>query len=108
MSAWGSYSFLFGPLLALVAVGVIIVLLRWAFSTGHSVVERRPRAGTEDEYGLLVTVAAPRTFIEAEMLRRRLTDSGVRATLAPTVQGPRVMVFPKDASIARALLEPRS
>jgi hypothetical protein len=104
VSAWGSYSFLFGPLLALVAVGVIILLLRWAFSSGHSLVERRPARGTEREYGLLVTVAAPKTFVEAEVLRRTLEDAGVRATLAPTVQGPRVMVFPEDASVARALL----
>jgi hypothetical protein len=105
VSDWGSYSFLFGPVLALLAVGVLMLLLRWAFSTGHSLVERRPTQGTEDEYGLLVTVAAPKTFVEAEILRRTLEDAGVRATLAPTVQGPRVMVFPEDASVARALLK---
>ena len=105
MSAWGSYSFLFGPVLALAAIGVIILLLRWAFSSGHSLVERRPTRGTEREYGLLVTVAAPKTFVEAEVLRRKLEDAGLRATLAPTVQGPRVMVFPEDASVARALLD---
>lgn len=108
MSAWGSYSFLFGPLLALLAVGVIMLLLRWAFSSGHSLVERRPTRGNEDEYGLLVTVAAPRTFIEAEVLRRTLEDADIRATLAPTVQGPRIMVFPEDASVARALLKSQS
>jgi len=105
VSAWGSYSFLFGPVLALGAIGVIILLLRWAFSSGHSLVERRPTRGTEREYGLLVTVAAPKTFVEAEVLRRKLEDAGLRATLAPTVQGPRVMVFPEDASVARALLD---
>lgn len=104
MSAWGSYSFLFGPLLALLAVGVLMVLLRWAFSSGHSLVERRPQQGNESEYGLLVTVATPKTFVEAEVLRRTLEAAGVRATLAPTVQGPRIMVFPEDASAARALL----
>jgi hypothetical protein len=104
MSAWGGHSFLFGPLLALVAVSVLILLLRWAFSSGHSLVERRPRRGTEREYGLLVTVASPKTFVEAEVLRRTLESAGVRATLAPTVQGPRVMVFPEDAAAARAVL----
>lgn len=104
MTAWGSYSFLFGPLLALLAIGVIVLLLRWAFSSGHSLVERRPRQGTEVEYGLLVTVASPTTFVEAEVIRQTLEAAGVRATLAPTVQGPRVMVFPEDASVARALL----
>jgi hypothetical protein len=108
VSAWGSYSFLFGPVLALLAVGLIIVLLRWAFSSGHSLVERRPTRGDEREYGLLVTVAAPKTFIEAEVLRRTLENAGVRATLAPTVQGPRIMVFPEDATVARALLRSSS
>ena len=108
MSSWGSYSFLFGPLLVLLAVGVLILLLRWAFSSGHSLVERRPQRGTEREYGLLVTVASPTTFVEAEVLRRTLESAGVRATLAPTVHGPRVMVFPEDAAAARALLNSSS
>ena len=93
-----------GPLLALGATGVFVLLLRWAFAHGHSLVERRPRQGAANEYGLLVTVAAPKTFVEAEMLRRRLVDAGLRATLAPTTEGPRVMVFPEDAATARALL----
>lgn len=104
MSAWGGYSVFISPLLALVAIGVLILLLRWAFSPGHSLVERRPRRGTEHEYGLLVTVASPTTFVEAEVIRRTLEAAGLRATLAPTVQGPRVMVFPEDAAAARAVL----
>ena len=93
-----------GPLLALAAVGVFMLLLRWAFARGHSLVERRPRQGSATEYGLLVMVAAPNTFVEAEILRRKLVDAGLRATLAPTTDGPRVMVFPEDAEAARALL----
>lgn len=104
VTTWGSYSFLFGPVMALLAMGVIALLLRWSFSRGHSLVERRPRQGDPSQYGLLVTVAAPSTFVEAEMQRRMLEAAGVRATLASTVEGPRVMVFPKDASVARALL----
>jgi hypothetical protein len=104
MSAWGGYSVFISPLLALVAIGVLILLLRWAFSPGHSLVERRPRQGTEHEYGLLVTIASPTTFVEAEVIRRTLESAGLRATLAPTVQGPRVMVFPEDAAAARAVL----
>jgi hypothetical protein len=101
---WGSYSFAFGPLLALAAVGVLILLLRWAFSPGHSLVQRRPAVGTPTEYGLLVPVAEPPTFVEAEMLRRRLEDAGLRATLAPTTDGPRVLVFPEDVKAARLVL----
>jgi hypothetical protein len=104
VSAWGSFSYAFGPLIALGALGVLMLLLRWAFGRGHSLVERRSRQGAEAEYGLLVSVARPTTFIEAEILCRRLTAAGLRATLAPTTMGPRVMVFPDDAPAARALL----
>lgn len=101
---WGSYSFAFGPIAALGVVGVLMLLLRWAFSSGKSVVERRPTIGAPGEYGLLVPVAEPPTFIEAEMMRRRLTDAGLRATLAPTTAGPRVLVFPEDVKAARLVL----
>ncbi len=101
---WGSFSYAFGPVLALLAVGVLTLLLRWTFSHGHSLVERRPAVGTPTEYGLLVPVAEPATFVEAELLRRRLSDAGLRATLAPTTEGPRVLVFPEDVKAARLVL----
>jgi hypothetical protein len=96
--------FLWGPGIALLVVGLFALLLRWAFSHGSSVVERRPRAGHEDEYGALVPVASPGSVIEAELLRRKLVDAGIRATLARTVDGPRILVFPEEARTARALL----
>lgn len=101
---WGDHSSVLAPVLALVVVGVLALLLRWAFAHGHSLVERRPRPGTEQEYGVLVPVASPPTFVEAEMVRRRLVAAGLRATLAPTTEGPRVLVFPEDADMARVLL----
>jgi len=51
-----------------------------------------------------VPVATPATFVEAELIRSQLVGAGIRATLAPTVQGPRVMVFREEERIARALL----
>jgi len=101
---WGSYSFAFGPVLALGVVGILMLLLRWAFSSGKSVVQRKPTVGTPGEYGLLVPIAEPSTFVEAEMMRRRLVDAGLRATLAPTTDGPRVLVFPEDVKTARLVL----
>ncbi len=101
---WGSYSYAFGPIVALAVVGVLALLLRWAFSSGHSLVERRPEVGSPEQYGLLVPVAEPPTFVEAELVRRRLSDAGLRATLAPTTEGPRVLVFPEDVKAARLLL----
>lgn len=104
MPSWGSYSFLFGPLVAMVLVALLTLLLRWTFSHGQSLVEKPSRAGSETEYGLLVPVAEPATFVEAEIARHRLGEVGIRATLAPTTQGPRVMVFERDAARARTHL----
>ena len=101
---WGSFSYAFGPIVALLVVGVLMLLLRWAFSSGHSLVERRPEVGSPEQYGLLVPVAEPPTFVEAELLRRRLSEAGLRATLAPTTEGPRVLVFPEDVKAARLVL----
>jgi len=102
--AWENYSYAFGPLVALVVVLVLVLLLRWTFSRGRSVVARRAEPGDEQDYGLLTAVAAPSTFVEAELLRRRLLAHGIRATLAPTTTGPRVMVFPGDLHIAQEVL----
>jgi hypothetical protein len=104
MTGWGSYSFAYGPLMAFGLLGVLILLLRWAFGPSKSLVARRPAAGDVTEYGLLVAVARPSTFVEAEMIRRHLVDAGVRATLAPTTAGPAVMAFPADAPAARLVL----
>jgi hypothetical protein len=104
VASWGSYSFIYGPMVAFAVVGLLILLLRWTFRRGHSLVAPVPRPGAPDDYGLLVAVAEPASFAEAELIRQRLVAQGVRATLAPTTQGPRVMVFPDEARVARALL----
>ena len=49
---------------------------------------------------------APANYIDGEMLRRRLEDAGIRANLASTLDGPRVMVWPQDAERAREVLTP--
>ncbi len=102
--AWNSFSFAFGPIVAVVLVGVFALILRWAFSRGGSVVAAPPTLGPDDDYGLLVPVASPSTYVEGEILRRRLEDQGVRANLASTLDGPRVMVWPVDEAKARAVL----
>ncbi|ROP43861.1 hypothetical protein EDC03_1457 [Pseudokineococcus lusitanus] len=104
VDVWAAYQVLFGPLMAFVAVGVLALLLRWTWARGRSLVPGRARQGAPEDYGLLVAVAEPATFVEAEVLRRRLEDEGLRATLAPTTEGPRVLVFPRDAEVARAVL----
>ena len=105
MPSWGSYSYLYGPIVALCVIGLLMLLLRWAFGGRHqSVVERRPTSGYPNEYGLLDAVASPDTYIEAEICRQELESAGVRATVALTNDGPRVMVWPDDRAKAEALL----
>jgi hypothetical protein len=107
MASWGSFSYVYGPAVAFLAVALLVLLLRWTFRRGSSVVERAPRRGAASDYGLLVPVAEPPTFAEAELIRARLVAQGIRATLAPTTEGPRVLVFGEEASVARALLRKR-
>lgn len=105
MNTSGSFAYLAWPLVVFGGFALMVMLLRWTFSNGHSLVQRRPKAGEPTEYGLLVPVATPSTFIEGEQLRLLLGDSGIRGTLVTTTQGPRLMVFPQDASVARAILK---
>lgn len=104
MSAWGSYSFVYGLLVAGLTLSVLAVLLRWTFSRGQSLVSRPIRSAAEGDYGLLVPVARFGNVVEAELIRSRLTGVGVRATLASTRSGLCVMVFADDERIARAVL----
>jgi hypothetical protein len=107
MVSWGSYSSLYGPVMAFLGIGLLIILLRWAFGGGSSVVERPSQPGTPQEYGLLNSVAAPATYVEAEIVRQQLAAGQVRATVAMTNDGPRVMVWPDDEARARQVLTNR-
>ena len=97
-------SFMYGPLVAFIGIGVLALLLRWAFGRGGSLIARPPRPGSPQEYGLLIPVASPRDSREAEAWRTALEAAGVRATLAETVDGPRLLVFAVDESRARDIL----
>jgi hypothetical protein len=99
-----SASFLVGPLMAFGVIGILVLLLRWTFRRGSSVVAKQARPGTEDDYGLMVAVASPPTYVEGEILRRTLEDARIRAQLAQTLDGPRLMVWPEDADRARELV----
>ena len=103
VGAWNS--FLFEPVVAFLGVGVLALVLRWAFGRGGSLVARPARPGRPDEYGLLVPIAAPRTTAEGRTLLRRLEAHGLRATLAQTKEGPRLLVFAQDEEQARGILD---
>ena len=85
-------------------VGLLAVILRWAYSKNNSLIERDKKIGNEDQYGLLKVVAAPKNHIEGEMLRQKLITVGIKATLSQTNTGPKILVFEKDLKIAKATL----
>ena len=86
-------------------VALLALFLRWAFSHGHSIIEKPKKIRNKDEYGLLRSAHSPKNHIEGEMLRQKLIDAGVKATLTQTLSGPELMVFSKDLKIAKAILQ---
>ena len=104
MSSWGSYSFLYGPIVALFGIGALILVLRWGWRKNQSLIEKPVKRGAMSDYGVLVACAQANTIIEAEMLKQKLLEHGIQATVALTNEGPRVMVWPEDQSKAKSLL----
>lgn len=99
--------YLVGPAIAMAAVGVLCLILRWIYSDGErKPAARRPTAGRDSaDFGLLVPVANIAERTAAESLRDLLAGHGVRATLASAVEGgTQVLVFRSDESRARSLL----
>jgi hypothetical protein len=105
------YHYLVGPLAALAAVGVLILVSRWGFGPGH-----RPsvalRESGQPDYGLLTPVATVRSREDADMLRELLAEAGIRGTIVPAARAPgdgfhtgfQLLVFPAAAARARDLL----
>ena len=105
--SWGSFSYAFGPLVAVAVISVLVVILRWAFARGGSVVAAPARPGTPLDYGLLVPVAEPPSRDEAARMVTQLRQAGIHAGVADTTEGMRVMVWPADAVRAEAVLGSR-
>lgn len=104
-----SYSFLTGPLVACLALGVIVLLCRWVFSTTHRddrTARRLAALQSRGDYGLLVPIATVRTQDDAAMLRTVLTGAGIRCTTGAAADGSgtEVLVFRADALRARDLV----
>jgi hypothetical protein len=97
-----SYHFLLGPLVAVAALGLIVLICRWVFSTEHrdDRTARRLEKAIGD-YGLLVPVATVRTRDDAQMLRDVLKGAGIRAGISGEYD---VLVFTKDLQRARSLV----
>lgn len=104
-----AYHYLLGPLIAFAVVGVLILLSRWAFTPGSSLVGARGPSRTRD-FGLLVPVATVHGAPAADTLRRVLSAHGIRGTVARADSDPdddrvHVLVFVADAARARSLVQ---
>lgn len=106
MPSWGSYSFLFGPLLALAVIGVLLWFARRTTGGAASLIERTSPVAAAEEYGLMIPVAEPADRRAAEDVVARLSGAEVRARTVATADGWRVMVWAEDVARARSLLDP--
>lgn len=92
-------------LIALVAIGLMAVIMRWVFRPS------RPRTGPlvdasdARELGLLTVIATGVARPEAMRQRARLGDAGIRSSMSRRRDGTvDVLVFHRDVDQARALL----
>ena len=88
-----------------VGLALLVVVLKWGFSSNKKMVITPIRAGKKDQYGLLKPLPTPSNYIEAQMTLNKLTDSNIKATLTQTLDGPQIMVFEKDLRAASAILK---
>lgn len=95
----GSATYVLGPLLIAALLGVLLLVVRWAFGRGPAAAGR-PRP----EYGLLQPVAAARTTDQLEPVRLALDSAGIRCTVSRATDGHRLLVWPDDAARARDLV----
>ena len=87
-----------------VGLAILILVLKWGFSSNRKLVITPIKAGKKDQYGLLRPLPTPSNYIEAQMALQKLVDSNIKVTLTQTLDGPQLMVFEKDLDIAASVL----
>ena len=85
-------------------LALLILVLKWGFTSNKKLIITPIKAGKKDQYGLLKPLPTPSNYIEAEMALQKLVDSNIKATLTQTLDGPQLMVFEKDLAIATSVL----
>lgn len=90
------------PLVALAALGLIVLICRWVFSTDHRTAPQPSKQ--QADYGLLEAVTVVRTKEDADMLCDVLRAAAIRGTVTETDGSFAVLVFRDDAIAARNLV----
>jgi len=85
-------------------LAILILVLKWGFSSNGKMIITPIKAGKKDQYGLLKPLPTPGNYIEAQMALQKLVDSNIKATLTQTLDGPQLMVFEKDLDIAKSVI----
>ena len=88
-----------------VGLAILILVLRWGFTSNKKLIITPIKAGKKDQYGLLKPLPTPSNYIEAQMALQKLVDSNIKATLTQTLDGPQLMVFERDLDIAASVLK---
>jgi len=87
-----------------VGLAILILVLKWGFTSNKKLIITPIKAGKKDQYGLLKPLPTPNNYIEAQMALQKLVDSNIKATLTQTLDGPQLMVFERDLDIATSVL----
>jgi hypothetical protein len=90
---------------AVLMLGIVLLALRWTFGTGRD--HPAPYLPDPDDPtgdGLLTEVSRVPTEAAAQVLRSRLTDAGIRATVGRADGGFRLLVFRADLADARVVV----
>lgn len=90
---------------AVLMLGIVLLALRWTFGTGRDL--PAPHLPDPDDHtgdGLLTEVSRVPTEAAAQVLRTRLADAGIRATIGRADGAFRLLVFPADLVDAKVVV----
>jgi hypothetical protein len=93
------------PFIALLALLVLMGIARLSFGPRRRGAKLPPGSRRVVDLGLLVPLRTLPTSDDAELLRSRLRDNGVRASVSVETHGYVVLVFRHDEPRAREILQ---
>lgn len=99
-------AYVVGPLIAFAVVAILAAVLRWSFDSDVSRKQDKLFAAQQSkDYGLLRIVVVAEDMGEAQHLRERLAEAGIRATFAAAPAGHvNVLVFSSQLIAARQVM----